>query len=394
MRIAYLDCNAGISGNMFLGALIDLGYPLEILKTELQKLKLSIPDLQIQKVSKMNISATLFTVSSAVEHHHRNLSEIIDLILQANYSRSITDKAIGCFRLLAEAEAKIHRVSIDEIHFHEVGAVDAIIDIVGACLGIDYLKLEQIFVSPVRLGFGSVKCAHGEIPVPAPAVVELLSNFDVFIGEYEGEWTTPTGAAILKCFAQTTKEIPSFQLERVGYGAGTAERQIPNIHRILMGNLREVNQKDYQVVLETNIDDLNPEMFGYLGEALLKRGARDYFFTPIYMKKGRPGILVTVVVSPEYVQNIEELLFKETTTLGIRKRLVERDCLDRDYRTINLKGCEIKIKVALRNGKILKYAPEYKDCLLAAETLNQSLKEVYEEANYQFRKMLYHEGSC
>lgn len=394
MRIAYLDCNAGISGNMFLGALIDLGYPLETLKTELEKLELTLPDLQVQKVAKRGISATWLDISSIHEHHHRKLSEIIDLILQARYSRSITDKAIGCFRLLAEAEAKIHGVSVEEIHFHEVGAIDAIIDIVGSCLGIDYLKLEQIFVSPVRMGFGSVKCAHGEIPVPAPAVVGLLSNFDVFIGEYEGEWTTPTGAAILKCFAQTTREIPNFQLERVGYGAGTAERPIPNIHRILMGNLSEVNQKDYQVVLETNIDDLNPEMFGFLGEALLKRGARDYFFTPIYMKKGRPGILVTVVVSPEYVQRIEELLFKETTTLGIRKRLVERNCLDRDYRTINLKGCEIKIKVALRNGKILKYAPEYNDCLLAAETLNRSLKEVYEEANFQFRKMLDLEGSC
>lgn len=394
MRIAYLDCNAGISGNMFLGALIDLGYPLETLKTELQKLELPLPDLQTQKVSKKEISGTWLDVSSTNEHHHRKLSEIINLILQARYSHSITDKAIDCFRLLAEAEAKIHRVSVEEVHFHEVGAVDAIIDIVGSCLGIDYLKLEEIFASPVRVGFGSVKCAHGEISVPAPAAIELLLNFDVFIGEYEGEWTTPTGAAILKCFAKTTREIPNFLLERVGYGAGTAERPIPNIHRILMGNLSENNQKDYQVILETNLDDLSPEMFGFLGEALLKRGARDYFYTPVYMKKGRPGVLVTVIVSPESVQRIEELLFKETTTLGIRKRLVERDCLDRDYRTINLKGCTIKIKVALRNGKILKYAPEYNDCLLAAETLNQSLKEVYEEANFQFRKMLYHEGSC
>jgi uncharacterized protein (TIGR00299 family) protein len=393
MRIAYLDCNAGISGNMFLGALIDLGYPIETLKTELGKLALPIPDLQIQKVSKKGISATWLDLPVAYEHHHRNLTQICELILRAGFSNSVTDNAIGCFRCLAEAEAKVHGVSLDEVHFHEVGAVDSIIDIIGACLGIEYLKLEQLFVSPVRVGFGTVKCAHGEIPAPAPAALELLLNFNIYIGEYEGEWTTPTGAAILKYFAKSNEAAPNFLLEKIGYGAGTAERPIPNIHRIVLGSLCEVDQKDYQVILETNIDDLNPEMYGFLGEALLKQGARDYFFTPIHMKKGRPGILVTVIVSPEYVQRIEDLLFRETTTFGIRKRLAERDCLIRDYRTISLKGCKIQIKVALRNGAILKFAPEYNDCLLAAETLKQPLKEIYEEAEFQFRKMLSGEGS-
>ncbi|NLW46004.1 MAG: nickel pincer cofactor biosynthesis protein LarC [Firmicutes bacterium] len=394
MRIAYLDCHAGISGNMFLGALIDLGYPIETLKTELGKLALPIPELQIQKVSKKGISATWFDLPVAHEDQHRNLAQICELILRAGYSSSITDNAIGCFRYLAEAEAKIHGVSLNEVHFHEVGAVDAIIDIIGACLGIEYFEIEELFASPVRVGFGSVKCAHGEIPVPAPATFELLSNFDIYIGEYEGEWTTPTGAAILKYFAKSHKTMANFLLEKIGYGAGTTERAIANVHRIVLGNLVEVDQKDYQVILETNIDDLNPEMYGFLGEELLKQGARDYYFTPIYMKKGRPGILVTVIVSPEYVQRIEDLLFRETTTLGIRKKLVERDCLIRDYRTINLKGYKIQIKVALRNGAILKFAPEYNDCLLAAKNLKQSLKQIYEEAEFQYRKILYDEGSC
>ncbi len=394
MRIAYLDCNAGISGNMFLGALIDLGYPLETLKSELSKLPLTIPDIKFERVSKKGITATWFDVAMVHEHHHRNLTQITDLIIKAGYSDSLTKKAIGCFRLLAEAEAKIHGVSVEEVHFHEVGAVDAIVDIVGACLGVEYFQLDEIFASPVRIGFGVVKCAHGEIPVPAPAALELLTNFIIFNGEYEGEWTTPTGATLLKYFAKSSGVMPQMSLERVGYGAGTADRTIPNVHRIIIGKSYQDEQNDYQVVLETNIDDLNPELYGFLGESLLKSGARDYYLTPVYMKKGRPGILITVIASPEYVTGIEELLFKETSTLGIRKRLVERHCLDRDYRTIDIKGCKIKIKTALRNGKIIKYSPEYDDCILAAKHLNQPLKEIYDEANFQFRKMFHHEGSC
>ncbi len=393
MSIAYLDCNAGISGNMFLGALIDLGFPIDKLKAEIEKLPLSIPDFQLQKVVRKGITATWFDTKLVHEHHHHSLSQIIDIIVGANYSKSVTDNAIKCFRNLAEAEAKIHGVTIEEIHFHEVGAADAIIDIVGACLGIDFFQINQMMASPIRVGFGTVKCAHGEIPVPAPAALELLKNFTIFTGEYGGEWTTPTGAAILKTFA-TSVSLPQITLERVGYGAGTAERQIPNIHRIILGSSYQMEEKDYQVVLETNIDDLNPELYGFLGESLLKNGARDFYFTSIYMKKGRPGILVTVIVPPENALRIEDFLFKQTSTLGVRKYIVERHCLDREFQTVDLKGCKIKIKTALRNGKIIKFAPEYEDCLQAAQTLNQPLKDIYDEANFEFRKMFYPEGSC
>lgn len=393
MDIAYLDCNAGISGNMFLGALIDLGFPVERLKEGIQKLPLSIPNLKCERVSRKGITATWFDTELVHEHHHRHLTQITDIIVKADYSKSVTDNVIRCFQNLAEAEAKIHGVSTEEIHFHEVGAVDAIIDIVGACLGIEFFQLNQLIASPIRVGFGTVKCAHGEIPIPAPAALELLTNFNIFGGEHEGEWTTPTGAAILKTFAKPSNYMPQITLERIGYGAGTADRQIPNVHRIILGSSHQVEQKDYQVILETNIDDLNPEVYGFLGETILKNGARDFYFTPVYMKKGRPGILVTVIAPPENVPQIEDLLFKQTSTLGVRKYTVERDCLDRDFLTVELKGCKIKIKTALQNGEIIKFAPEYNDCLKAAEILNQPLKDIYDEANFQFRKMFYNEGS-
>lgn len=392
MNVAHLDCNAGISGNMFLGALIDLGFPVELLRSELEKLPLLIPDFKLNKVSKKGITATFFDTELVPEHHHRRLSEIRDLITEAGYSKFVTDRALACFKCLAEAEAKIHGVSIDEIHFHEVGAIDAIIDIVGACLGIEYFQIRQITASPIRVGFGYVKCAHGEIPIPAPAALELLTNFQIFSGAYEGEWTTPTGAAILKVFA-TPDSMPRMTVIKVGYGAGAADRPIPNIHRIVLGKSVQIEEQDYQVVLETNIDDLNPEIFGFLGEAILQAGARDYFFTPVQMKKGRPGVLVTVIAPPEKVAQIEELLFSQTSTFGIRKYPVERHCLQRDYRTIMVDGCEIRIKMGFQNGRVVKYAPEYSDCLLAAATLKRPLKDIYDEANFQFRKMFFDEGS-
>ncbi|NLY75766.1 MAG: nickel pincer cofactor biosynthesis protein LarC [Firmicutes bacterium] len=392
MNVAHLDCNAGISGNMFLGALIDLGFPVELLRSELKKLPLPIPDFKLEKVSKKGIAATFFDTELVPEHHHRRLSEIRNLITEAGYSKFVADRAQACFNCLAEAEAKIHGVSIDEIHFHEVGAVDAIVDIVGACLGIEYFQIRQITTSPIRVGFGSVKCAHGEIPIPAPAALELLTNFQIFSGVYEGEWTTPTGAAILKVFA-TPDSIPRMTVTKIGYGAGAADRPIPNIHRIVLGKSVQIEEQDYQVVLETNIDELNPEIFGFLGEAILQAGARDYYFTPVQMKKGRPGVLVTVIAPPEKVAPIEELLFSQTSTFGIRKYPGERHCLRRDYRTIMVDGCEIRVKMGFQNGRVVKYAPEYNDCLLAAATLKRPLKDIYDEANFQFRKMFFDEGS-
>jgi len=240
MKTLYLDCGAGISGNMFLGSMIDLGFPKELLENELKKLPLPIPEIKIETVNRQGISAVFFEVDCGHEHHHRHLREIIALIKDARFEKNVTDAAIRCFTLLAEAEAKIHGVSIEEIHFHEVGAIDAIVDIVGAFLAFEYFKIETVIVSPIRVGFGTVRCAHGEIPIPAPAAVELLTGFTVYGGEHSGEWATPTGAAILRTIATPgCSSVPMMQIQKTGYGAGTANRAIPNILRSILGDMED-----------------------------------------------------------------------------------------------------------------------------------------------------------
>lgn len=394
MRVAYLDCNAGISGNMFLGAMLSLGLSKERLTSELLKLPLKLPALMIEKVNKNGISATSMEVTAFHEHEHRHLADIAELIKGAAYSEEITTKAIQCFTHLAEAEAKIHGVSVAEIHFHEVGAVDAIIDIVGACIGIQVLNIEKLVASPVRVGFGTVICAHGEIPLPAPATVELLKGFKMFGGELEGEWATPTGAAILKTFVTASGPLPSLEIIGVGYGAGSANRAIPNVLRIILGddNQATVDYDDQQLVLETNIDDMNPEIYSYVGELLLKAGAKDYYFTPVLMKKGRPGVVITVIAPFENAPAIEALLLKETTTLGVRRYEVKRSCLTRAQIEVTVAQQKIRVKTAYQNGLLLKYAPEYEDCLSVAKITQIPLKNIYEEAVLEARKVLENRG--
>jgi pyridinium-3,5-bisthiocarboxylic acid mononucleotide nickel chelatase len=388
MRIAYLDCQAGISGNMFLGGLISLGLPQEYLAGELSKLGIWIPPLTVKPVNKKGIEAILFETGTCHEHHHRHLSDINNIINLAQLSPTVKESALGCFMGLAVAEAKIHGVSVDEVHFHEVGAVDAIVDIVGACIGLEYLRIDKVIVSPIRVGFGTVTCAHGVIPLPAPAAMELLTGFTVYGGEYEGEWTTPTGAAILKNFTKESGSIPEMKIVQIGYGAGGSERAIPNVLRIILGDDDLVSESEIQIMIETNIDDMNPELYSYFWEKLLEAGARDCYLTPIYMKKGRPGVLISVIVPPERVTSIEKILFSESTTLGIRKYPVWRNCMTRELLTVQIDDCRIGIKVAISGGQVVKYAPEYEDCLKAAKVLNRSLKDIYEVANIEARKIV------
>jgi pyridinium-3,5-bisthiocarboxylic acid mononucleotide nickel chelatase len=401
MRIAYLDCSAGVSGNMLVGSFVSMGLPQEILLNELRKLPIHLPELTFSAVQRQGIQAILFEVNETHQHHHRSLSDILTLIDGAGFERQIALNAKKCFTLLAEAEAKIHGVTVEEVHFHEVGALDAIIDIVSACIGMVYFQIEKIIVSPIRVGYGSIACAHGIIPIPAPATMELLSGFKIYGGEIEGEWATPTGSAILKIFASESGSIPQMETLKVGYGAGSLERTIPNVLRIMLGNHSGLGENGAQqdvleqlVVLETNIDDMNPELYGYLGDLLLEAGVKDYYFTPIQMKKGRPGVLITVLTSLEKASQIEKILLTETTTIGVRKYQVQRRCLQRNMLKVEVAGREVSIKTAWQEDILLNYAPEYEDCLKIARESSIPLKDIYDEAKNQARKILKNGGAC
>jgi len=388
MRLAYLDCGSGISGNMFLGALIELGLPLNVLQTELRTLPITLPEITFKKVDKKGISATLMEVEEFHEHQHRHLADLKKIINDSKLTPGIKQNAIACFANLAAAEAKVHGVSVEAIHFHEVGAVDAIIDIVGACIGVDFLKIDRVMVSPVRVGFGTVNCAHGEIRLPAPATVELLAGLEIYGGELEGEWTTPTGATLIKTFAAEQGPLPLFRVEKAGYGAGNADRAIPNALRIITGEVAGAVEHDYPVVIETNIDDMNPEIYGSLGELLLTNGARDYYLTPVQMKKNRPGILLTVIAPVAEVPRLEKIILDETTTFGVRSYRVERSCLRRGEFQVKMEDNRVRIKTAYQNEEICKFAPEYEDCRLIAQKTGQTLRKVYERAQFEAQKII------
>lgn len=387
-KVAYFDCNAGVSGNMFVGAMINLGFPVEILQSELKKLPITLPPIGIHQVNRKGLGATYFDVHVPHEHHHRHLPDILEMISNSSLSVTVKQSAQTCFKHLAEAEAKVHGVSVDQIHFHEVGAIDAIIDIVSAAITMEWLGADVVTVSPIRLGYGTIQCAHGRIPLPAPAVVELLSGFQTFGGDLEGEWTTPTGAAILKTFVNSPaiSSLPAMTIENTGFGAGTTDRAIPNIFRIIVGSQGSSTGNEQLVMIETNIDDMNPEIYGYLGERLLAAGAKDFYYTPVIMKKNRPGILVSVLAEPQHGAAIEEILMDETTTLGIRRYPVERNILNRGEILTDIEGCRVRVKTAFRDGGHMKYAAEYEDCRRAAVQLQRPIREIYDMAHELAKK--------
>ena len=387
-KVVYFDCNAGISGNMFVGAMLDLGLPQELLMAELKKLPIPLPPIDVIRTNRNGLSAVYFDVHAPHEHHHRHLSEILDMIHGTDLSETVKRSAEACFRYLAEAEAKVHGVSVEDIHFHEVGAIDAIIDIVSAAIAMEWLDADVVAVSPIRLGYGTIQCAHGKIPLPAPAVVELLKGFQTFGGELEGEWTTPTGAAIIKTFVNNTSlcSLPLMTVENNGFGAGTAERAIPNVFRVMVGFKESETGKEQMMMVETHIDDMNPEIYGYIGERLLEAGAKDFYYTPVYMKKNRPGILISVLVEMQNVAAIEGILLEETTTLGIRRYPVERSILKRGEILTDIEGCPVRVKTAYCDSGYVKYAPEYEDCRKAAIQLQRPLREIYDLAHILAKK--------
>jgi uncharacterized protein (TIGR00299 family) protein len=420
MRIAYLECFSGISGDMFLAALVDAGVPAAVLEQTVAGLNLGAR-LEISRVLRSGISATKADVwvegekdlpreqywarqdehsheqghahahdhQHAHEHAHsghlhsrgRGLSEIREIVSSAAISERAQKTAIAIFEALGAAEAKIHGTPIDNIHFHEVGAVDAIVDIVCAAVGFEALDVDEIICSSLNVGGGAVKCAHGEFPVPAPATVELLKNVPVYSSGLQAELVTPTGAAIVKTLASRFAAFPEMKIERVGYGAGSRDFPgHPNVARLIIGEaastLAAKTASETITVLEANLDDLNPQVFGYVIDRLLEDGALDVFGAPVQMKKNRPGMVLTVLCRPEDAAKLTQLLFVETSTLGVRRRDEVRQILSRRWENVRTEWGEVRIKIASLNGTITNYAPEYEDCKRIALEQRVPLKHV------------------
>jgi uncharacterized protein (TIGR00299 family) protein len=386
MKVAFFDCFAGISGDMTLGAILDAGADEARFKEELSKLGGIEFGLEIKKVVRQGIQATDVQVKIPHEHHHRHLSNITRIIEESALTDDVKEKAVGVFRTLAEAEARVHGTSMESVHFHEVGAVDAIVDIVGACIGLSLLGVEQVVVSPLPMGHGWVECQHGRIPLPAPATVEILKGVPVYSADVEGELVTPTGAAIAKTLAGGFGLMPQMKVESTGYGAGNTEFPFPNLLRIFVGEVSSDIPFHRVSVVETNIDDMNPEFYNSAMESLFAAGALDVFATPIYMKKNRPATLLTVICPEERTDAVSETVLRETTSFGVRVSACERRCLERRWAQVETEFGPVKVKIGSLRGEDLTISPEYDDCKKAAESAGVPVRRVYEEAAAVFRR--------
>lgn len=446
MRIAYLECFSGMSGDMFMGALIDAGVPPRVLEEAVAALGVGAR-LEISRVVRSGISATKVDVwvdggkdlpreeywakqkrdveqPSRAEAHHehghphdhehhdhqhspgteaagapaphehspehgRGLNEIREIIARAAISDTASKTAVAIFEALGTAEAKIHATSIEKVHFHEVGAVDAMVDIVCAAVGAEALGVQEIVCSPLNVGGGSVKCAHGTFPVPAPATVELLKDAPVYSAGAQAELVTPTGAAIVKILVKRFAAFPEMKIEKSGYGAGSREfAGLPNVVRLTLGEsastLAAKTASEIVTLLEANLDDLNPQVFGYVMDRLFEEGALDAFGIPAQMKKNRPGTLLTVLCKPEAASRLTQLIFTETTTLGVRRRDEVRQTLARRWEKVSTQWGEVRIKIASMNGTVTNYAPEYEDCRHIAAEHHVPLKTVIQEATQAY----------
>jgi uncharacterized protein (TIGR00299 family) protein len=415
MRIAYLDCFSGISGDMFLGALVDAGVSPKLLEETVAALNIGAR-LEISRVTRGGIAATKVDVYSHGEKdlprevfwekgghahghdhahhdhspaevpqqhaHGRGLAEIREIIGKAAISETAKAKAIRIFEALGQAEAEIHNTTVEKVHFHEVGAVDAMVDIVCAAVGAEALAVDNWVCSPLNVGGGTVKCAHGTLPVPAPATLKLLASAPVYSSGPQVELVTPTGAAIVRTLASRFEPFPAMKIEKSGYGAGSREfHDHPNVLRLTIGEAVSIaTSNDTVAILEANLDDLSPQVLAYATERLLNEGALDVFTVPVQMKKNRPGALLTVLAKPEDADRLTKTIFAETTTLGVRRRDEVRYTLARRWEKVETTWGPVRIKIASMNGTIANYAPEYEDCRQLAEAHKVPLKQVIEEA--------------
>lgn len=394
MVIAFFDCFSGVSGDMILGALIDLGLDLNLLTEELKRIDLADYHISSNKVNRGGISGTKFRVSieaeSGTQHpYHRNLDDICKLIERSGLNRKVKDSSIAVFLRLANAEAKVHNIKPSDVHFHEVGAIDSIIDIVGSVIGFERMQFDKIQFSPIATGSGYVECDHGRLPIPAPATAELLRGFRLQRAFVNCELTTPTGAAILTTLGEQIEGLPEFRLSKIGYGAGDKDNvELPNILRVFVGEKEDNNiygngqqaQADEMWMVETNVDDVSGEMFGYIFDKLFEAGAVDLYMTPIQMKKSRPGILISAIVPENRIMGVEAALFDQSMTFGIRRYKVYRSKLARESIQVETRYGKIGVKIGRLNGEIKSISPEYEDCKRIAGEKGLSLKSVYNAA--------------
>lgn len=394
MRVLYYDCFSGISGDMHLGAMLDLGVESEYLKQELSKLSLDAEfSLDIQQACKMGISGTKVNVTltphqqsgwhvhphAHEHHHHRTYATIEALIQKSALSDAIKERSLKMFWCVALAEGKIHGKEPQDVGFHEVGAIDSIVDIVGSAICLEALHVNKIIASKIELGGGFVQCEHGTLPVPAPATLEILKNIPVSLGRVPSEATTPTGAAILKANVDEFCEKPSLVIEKIGYGIGHKDFAIPNVLRVFLGEEEEgVVTIPEEIVLETNIDDMSPEILSYVQERLFEAGVKDVYTTAITTKKNRLGVKLSVLVSLEKEATAMEIIFAETSSIGLRRSTVQKVMLEREIKTVSTPYGEISVKCAFAHGKLLKYKAEYEECKHAALHHKVPISRVYD----------------
>jgi len=380
MRVLYYDCFSGISGDMNLGAMIDIGVDISYLKEELGKLNLGGWDLVAEKDQRHGIIGTKVTVRQLVhEHPHRHLSDIEKIISGSSLSDDVKKLSMEIFMKIATAESTVHGIPVEKVHFHEVGAIDSIIDITGAAICYNSLHVDAVYVSEVELGGGFVNCDHGKLPVPAPATIEIIKGIPVRTGGVDFEATTPTGAAILSVLATEFRSLNPLKIEKTAYGIGHNDHpDVPNLLRVSLGEtITETVAGHRALLIESNIDDMNPEFYEYISDKLFKAGASDVYCSQVIMKKGRPGVVLSVICEPGSEDHIREIIFTESTTLGIRTYDFRKDTLAREFSKLKTSFGEVTVKRSFHNGKEVSAKPEYDECKRIAQERDIPLKEVY-----------------
>lgn len=387
MNILYYDCNSGISGDMNVGAMLELGVSFEILQNELSKLNLNDEfKISHKKVIKCGISATKFDVICTKKYTNpRTFREIKNIILNSSLSDFVKEKSIDIFKIIAGAEAKVHNMNLEDIHFHEIGAIDSIVDIVACGICLEQLQVDEIYSSHIELGGGVIQCEHGVLNAPAPATCEILKNIPISLGKTNFELTTPTGAAIIKSLVKNFNQIQNFEIQKIGYGAGKKDLNFPNLLRIMLCK-KDTNQI-YQTIIETNIDDMSGEDFSYVCEKLLSSGALDVFSNAIFMKKGRIGFKLSVLCNNEDIEKLKDIIFNHTSSIGTREYQIKKTELKREILQISTKYGKINVKVSKIDEKNYRIKPEFDDCKKAAINHNIPISKIKEEILNEYRKI-------